>query len=790
NISGLSIGLASFILIMLYLWKEYSYDKFHPEFENIYRVSENQINEEGYQSNYATSFAPLAKYIQDEVPGIAETVRIYPLGNTSNTNAAQITNPENNAKYIENSFYFVDSSFFDIFGYELDEGDINTALNAPFSILITHRMLSKYFGGQSDVIGKELIVKDSRKEYSFVVNGILKNPPAHSHFQFDFLASFTSLYQIMPWIENWEYPPVHNYIKLSQNQDAQIVQQRIATLNNVVFEEKDASSREFIMTPVKDIHLKSNRENELSDNGNVMYLYLILVVAILILFIASINSMNLATANASVRVKEIGVRKTLGARKRQLIEQFLSESFVLTFIGFLLSLLIVILTLPIFNNIIGESLHISQLFKPNLVLTLIGMVIAVALVSGAYPAYFLSSFQTVSLLKGNKSKSGNANRAVGRGLVIFQFTVASILIVAALVVNQQINFLSSKDLGFSKDQLLVVPLRDTENQIRYKPLKDQWLKIPAISAVTASSGVPTKEGLHEFTIYPEAAAYDSLSILTLTVDQDFVKVYDLELLKGRDFSADFATDAKEAVVINESAAKKLGWDDPLGKSLELRYYYKGEKKKKARVIGLVKDFNYQSLHSEVEPIVMHMVPNSYFHDFLTVKFNSAETTQMLASMTREWNQYNQDRPFEYSFLDETFANLYWQEARMQKIFFALSFIAIFIACLGLYALSSFICAMKTKEIGIRKTLGASVANILVLLSHDFGKIILISFLISLPLSWLVAQQWLNNFAYRIEPSVEIFLLSGILIVLIGCFTISFQTWRTATLNPVKTLRHE
>ncbi|MEO0337896.1 MAG: ABC transporter permease, partial [Bacteroidota bacterium] len=789
NITGLAVGIASFILIYLHVVDEFSYDHFHEHSDRIVRIQEDLLNDDGLMTHNASTFAPLAAVLDDQVPAVEKSVRIFAMSNAASVDAAQFTNPETLDRYIEDQLYFVDSTFFEVFSYALDRGNPQQVLENPFSLLLSQEMAEKYFG-QQNPIGKSLVLKDNDTNYSFTVTGILGESAGNSHFEFDFLASFSSLGQIMPWINNWHHPHLHTYALLNDRADLRDLNLQLADLPAKLFKKENADSRSYNAVPITKIHLSSHLENEIGRNGHLMYVYIFIVIAFLILLIASINFMNLATSNATKRAKEIGVRKTFGAKQGQLVQQFLSESFILSLFGLLLGVLLVELSLPSFNNILGKSLDVSYSSSWEIPLLLASIFVGVGFFSGLYPAVFLSSIRTISVLKGLNLKLGSSTYSFRKSLVVVQFFISCALIALTIVIQQQIHFIQNKNLGFNKEQILNIPLRDTENQMNYEPLKQRWLQHAGITGVTASSGVPTSDGLHDIQIKPQMAAFDSMEIMSLTVDPDFGAVYGLSFVQGRDFSIDFPSDAQQAVILNESAVKKLGWQDPIGKNIDVEYYFRGSKTKKAKVIGVVSDFNYHSLHRPVIPIVLHMIPKSYYHDYLSLKIRPEKVEQTLAYLESEWQSYNSSRPFEYQFLDATFAQLYVEETRLNRLFLFFTVIAIIIAGLGLFALASFECAQKTKEIGIRKVLGASTTSILAMLSKEFGKLVLISFLIALPISWLVAQQWLNNFAYTIKLNIGIFLLTGLLILAIAWLTISYHAVKSARANPIKALKYE
>lgn len=783
NILGLAIGIACFLVIYLHIQDELSYDQHHANKERVVRVVRDRINKEGVKSESARTFAPLGPYLTQEFAFVEKVARLY-------RQEAQF-NPQSDQdhQYIEDHFFFADSAFFDLFSYHFVEGNPENALSKPFSIVLTESSAHKYFGDQP-AMGEVLRYRGEEESFEFTVSGVIANPVHNSHLQFDLLGSFNSLDRIMPWYNNWWYPPMYTYVMLGEQQDLQKLAEALPGLPEKIMKEEAAKRRTYHLQELTDIHLRSHRENELSVNGDIAQVYLFGLIAFFILLIACINFMNLATAASVTRAKEIGVRKTLGARRMQLVQQFLGESFLLTALAFVLALLLIKLTLPYFNALIGKSLS-SDIFRQGpTMLMLAGLFVMIGLLAGLYPAFFLSSFRPVNVLKRVGMRLGGGTIQLRKGLVVFQFVISSGLLIATLIMYDQINYMQSHNLGFDKEQVITLPLRDQQDQINNESLKELWLKRPGVISVSASSGVPTTEGLYNFRVIPKNAPQDSIEMSTLTVDHDFAETYGLQFIAGRDFSKDHLTDTREALILNESAAKKIGWENPIGQEMLVGYHLEEEEFKEGRVIGIVKDFHYHSMRKNVEPIVMHILPRSYYNNYISIKIAGHDIPATLSHLEEDWTQFNPHRTFEFSFLDETFAQLYAKESRLNALFLFFVILSVFIACLGLFALASLTCEQRTKEIGIRKVLGASALNIVWLISNQFTRLVLLAFALAVPISWFAIKRWLQNFAYQTEIHPGIFLLAGGLAFIIALATISFHTMRLATSNPVKALRYE
>jgi putative ABC transport system permease protein len=786
NILGLAIGLACFLLIALHLEDELSYDRHHPNPDRLYRIAGNWSTDHGGIGEAAFTFSPLRQQLLDHVPEVENVVRLYDF---TGDLQGQFCRSDNMEDFINEGFVFADSAFFDLFGYRTLYGNARDALDEPFEMALTQGMAERFFG-RTDVVGETLAFREDEGKYEFVIKAVLENPQHLSHFRFDLFASFTSLEQIMPWYDNWYHPEMYIYATAREGVARADFQDKINELHNKIPRPDVSQERTFEAQPVTDIHLHSHREGEIEPTSDIAYIYVFAIIAFFILFIACINFMNLATSSATSRAKEVGVRKTLGARRSQLIQQFLGESLVMTFLAFVLAIGLVSLALPYFNQLLDKDLTIDLFHSWPVPISLLGLLVVVSLLAGLYPAFFLSSIRTVKVLKGINEKMWRGTVGIRRGLVIFQFVISCALIISTGIMNKQLHYLQNKNLGFRKDQIITIPLREQEDQINHEAFKERLLTHPEVLSVAASSGVPTTEGLYGFQIEPKNAAFDSLNFLTFTVDHDFAETYELKFIAGRDFSKDYSTDATSAFVLNESAVEKLGWENPIGQELTLTYYLERALEKTGQVIGVVEDFHYYSLHREVEPLIMHILPNTYYNNYLSVKISSDNVPAALSAIEREWKGFNPSRPFEYQFLDETFANLYDSERRLSRLFFLFSLLAVFIACLGLFALAALTCEQRTKEIGIRKVFGATVPDIVWLLSNQFARLVLVAFLLSVPLAWFATDLWLEDFAYQTQLGPGIFLLAGGIALVIALATTSYHTLKVAVRNPVRALRYE
>lgn len=778
NISGLSLAATCILFMLLYIQDELSFDKFNENINTIYRVVEDLKSEDGNISELATSPASLVPEIIDAFPGIKDGVRFYPY-------SASIRNRDRRDAFHEDRFFFADSTVFDVFSFPLVRGDPGSALNKPFSMVISESASKKYFGNDNP-IGKMLIFED---EHDFVITGVLKDVSYNSHIVFDFLASFSSVIIISPWIENWSWPPMYSYVLVAEEIDVSLLESQIQSFSESRMSEEDVSKRSFRLQPLADIHLRSRREFEPAAQGNINYILVFSAAAVLILITACFNFTTLSTARSINRAKEVGMRKVLGAHRIQLVKQFLSESFILTFFSILIAMVLVFYLLPSFNSLAGKNLSLSNLPYGFVITVITGIIFVIGLLAGSYPSFYLSAFRPVKALQGSIAQSGIGTTILKNGLIAFQFAVSSILIIGTGIIFNQLDYIQNADLGFERKNIITIPLGDFQEIRNFDLLKQEWLKIPSVSEVSISSGIPTKDGLYDFQVIAEGSDQPSI-LYTLSVDHDFPKTYEMELVEGRFFSDEFSTDIAEAFLINESAAQLLGWQESVGKKVILTYFLDGSIEKEGTIVGVFKDLHYYSLHQKVNPMIVHVLPPEGYRDFISAKINSENTGATLKTMEDVWKSIYTNDPFPYSFLNETINELYKSEQRLGEIFTYYSFLGIFIAGLGLFGLTSLTAKQRTKEIGIRKVLGASLSKIFVLLTKDLFYLVLIGILISIPIVYFGMNSWLQNFAYRVTIGWSIFLYSSVFVLIIALFTILYHSLKATRVNPAETLRHE
>lgn len=784
NVLGLAVGLACCAYIALYVADELRYDRFFDKSDRIVRIVENRT-EGVHESRLATTYGPLAPALREDIAIVKDAVRFLPYG--------MLVSHGPSNRHQEDGFAFVDSSFLEVFSFELLSGAASDVLDRPFTVVLTRSASRKYFD-ESDPVGRTLQVRDDdEKTYDFVVTGILADPPEHTHLRFDFLASFASIRTIYgDWVDdprNWEHPPLYTYALLREGTQAADLEALLPEFAQAHMGADRTRTRSLRAEPLHDIHLHSQRRAELSPGGTASTVYLLVIVGVLILLVACINYVNLATARAASRTREIGMRKALGANRSQLARQFLAEAVLTVASAAVIAGGIVAAGLPWFRALSGKELMLdipaSVWMAPALAMT----VLAVGASAGLYPALYLASQRPEWMLK--SARAGRNETFVRRGLVVFQFAVSVVLIVATLVVLRQLDYMQNERLGFEKEHVVVVPIREMEKQMSVEVLLDRWKKIPGIRAATASSGMPGHDaGLHDFVVFPERAAQDSLTMNVLAVDAGYVETYGLEILAGRDFDEDRGADAESGFLINEAAARMLGWDEPVGQRLTMRYYFFGERVKDGGVIGVVRDFQYHSLHRSTEPILFHIVPASYYYDYASARLDGNRTVEAIAAMEAVWSDFSPTRPFEYSFLDEQFDALYRAEYRLSRLFGIFAALAIFTACLGLFGLSAFSIQMRMREIGIRKVLGAGIGAIVALVSRDFVQMVLVACVVALPVAYLLMTRWLESFASRIDLEPGVFAIAVAAVLVLAVATVTAQTLRAALSDPVESLRDE
>jgi putative ABC transport system permease protein len=787
NITGLAIGLASFLLIALYMMDELSYDRYNDKADRIYRIN-SDIRFGGGDLHLPVTSDMMGQLLKKDYPMIEQYTRIY-------ASSGSKLIKKNNDFILEDHVAHVDSTFFDVFSLPALSGDTRTALNEPNTVVVTESAAKKYFG-KTDVIGKIVETKDE-KNPNYKITAVIKDIPTNSHFHFDFMFSMKNVNY------HWGDLTSHNfhtylllkkgagYKQLEKNFDQYIDKYVLPSISEIIkiksMDEfrKSGNRLEYTLIPLTKIHLYSDRSFELSPSGNIQYIYIFSAVALFILLIACINFMNLTTARSASRAKEVGIRKVLGTEKRFLIFQFLTESTLMAVLSFLLAVLIAYLVLPMFNNIADKTMSMRSLISPVILPLIIVLPLAVGLLAGSYPAFFLSAFRPIEVLKG-KLKLGSNSGGLRSVLVVFQFSTSIILIVGTLVIYKQLNYIQSKDLGYNKEQVLTIQNTFTLGD-RAKTFKNSVLQMTGVKSGTLSSYLPVSNSSRSDNTFfksPTLDQKDGLDMQNWKVDYDYFKTLGMHIIKGRAFSMDFGGDSS-AVVINETTAGLLGYADPIGKKI----YRIGDDNKPVAysIIGVVKNFNFESLKQRIGPLSFFIGGRNGMASF---KVNAADITGLVKKIENLWKEMNPGMPFEYTFLDDSFNEMYKSEQRVGKIALIFSTLAILIACLGLFGLATFISEQRTKEIGIRKVLGASVQGIVRLLSKDFMKLVGISFVIAAPLSWWIMNNWLKDFAYRIPLEWWIIGVAGLIALLIALTTVSFQAIKAAIANPVTSLRSE
>jgi len=784
NIAGLAIGIACCLLILLLVRDELSFDRFHEYKNQIYRVIVQQPGQFYMGTDFlAVTPAPLAAALKEEFPEVIQATRIDQSNN--------VIMSTKNKRFYEDGFLWADDHFFEVFTFPFLRGDQSKALSEPYSVVISERMAHKYFGDE-DPMGKIVALSN---RYDFIVTGIMKDIPQNSHLQFDFLAPLMTLKSIRgqeDYLERWGNYSYYTYILLPEGYSPKGLEKKFPAfvekymgerLRRMRQQDPTRQTSRFFLQPLKHIHLYSHINFEISPNSDIKQIYLLSALALVLLLIACINYMNLATARSAIRAKEVGMRKVIGAQRRQLIRQFIGESVFFSFIAILLAAILVELLLPVFNSLIGKSIRLHFFHDWEFFFALICVALAVGIISGSYPAFFLSSFQPVSVLKGSL-KAEVRGSILRRMLVVFQFAASIVLVISTIIIYSQIEYIRNRKLGFSREQVVVLPVKDRELRENHEPFKHELLQNPAVLGCTASTWLPNNIRTNVGdTIWEGMEERADLQVYFLEADHDFIDLFEIELVEGRNFSREFSTDS-QAYIVNEAARKIFGWEKALGK----RFGFRREVVGTGPVIGVVKDFHFLSLHQEIQPLIIHLTDN--WMSYLSVKINTQNIPQTVEFLKEIWKKFSPNHPFEYFFLDDDFEKMYRSEMRLGKIFASFTVLAVFIACLGLFGLASFTSEQRTKEIGVRKVLGASVSNIVVLLSKEFSKWLLIASLVAWPVAYYAVSQWLQSFAYRISIGIWIFLLSTVLALFVAMATVSFKAVRAAIANPVDALRYE
>jgi putative ABC transport system permease protein len=767
NIAGLATGMACSILMLLWVQDELSYDRFHARADSIYRLTAEISSDK-----IATTSAPLAAALQAEMPEVKNATRLFPSESLFDVVSR---------KFEEKRVLYADSTFLQVFSFPLVKGDARTALSRPDGVLLTEEMARKYFGSE-EALGQTIRMDN---QHDFTVTGVLQNVPANSHLQFDFLLPMSFLVRINDDLKNnvWSNFNFFTYVQLHErliptNVSLGSLEQRITEL---FAKNEHGMKASFQLQPLTRVHLHSKYVADVEGHGNIQNVRIFSVVAAFILLIACINFMNLATARSARRAKEVGLRKVIGALRGQLIGQFLGESLLISFLALVLAIILVEAALPAFNDLSGKALSVS-LSNGKIFLGMLFIAFVTGLVSGSYSALFLSGFQPVQTLKGGTTKIGSGGSVYFRnGLVVLQFVVSIVLIVGTAVVYKQLQFIRSRNLGYDKENLLYVPLKGDLAQ-NYQALRTELEQNPTTSDFTFVSSLPTGSINSTLGISWDGKDPQVQPIFSvIAVDEDFTEIFKMQMASGRSFSKDFKADTANYVV-NEKALEVMGMEaeSAIGKQLTL-WGTTGT------IIGVVKDFNFKPVQQPIEPLILILKPMG---GFAVVRTKPNQLEAAIADLENSWQKLNPAYPFSYDFVDQDLARLYKAEQRMGRILNAFAALAIFISCLGLYGLAAFMAERRTKEIGVRKVLGASVASIIGLLSKDFVKLVGVAFVIATPLAWYGMSRWLEDYVYRIDLEWWVFVLAGLLALLIALLTVSFQSVKAALMNPVKTLRRE
>jgi putative ABC transport system permease protein len=777
NIAGLAIGMACCILIVNYILFESSYDRFHKNAYNIYRV--NTLLEIGDRGgSLASTNHPIGDYLKDNYAEVIDSVKFrrYKYGQTL------IEYEEK--KFFENRIYYADNSVFDVFTYPMLIGDPKSALESPHSIVLTESYALKFFG-EDYPIGKILRLDNSE---DFKVTGVIKDIPPNTHFPINMLLSFESFYVNNPqlkgrWTGDFE---VHTFVLLEDGSDYKeletklpaIVEKQMGKLIKAF-----GGKVEYSILPLTDIHLHSDLLNEPRGQSDIVYIYGFSAIALFILLIACFNFMNLSTARSVKRANEVGMRKVLGANKRELIYQFLGESLILSALAYFIATGLAELSLPIIRSLTSVELSIFFTDMPLFVLISLGFVCVVGTVAGSYPAFFLSSFKPISILKGSL-RTGPKSYRFRSILVVFQFAISVFLFIGTIIIFNQIRFMKNRNLGFDKEHLVFIQIFDDSIKFSTETVKEELVRLPGIIHASATSHVPGHGAMYNAYV-PEGFSYEeSLMMGRVSADPDFITTFGIELIAGRNFSPEFSTDKTDSILINELAVKEIGWNDPLGKQLTELV----AKEVPKTVIGVVRNFHTDSLHNPLEPVCIDQDPDNF--NFIAVRLGPGNISETMMLLEKKWKEMDSTGTFDYAFLDDSLVGQYQAEERLSEIFTYFSILAIFIACLGLFGLASFTAEQKTKEIGIRKVLGAPVSGIVLLLSKEFTKWVIAANLLAWPIAYFLMHKWLQNFAFRISLSIGIFLLAASLTLLIALLTVSYQSLKAALANPIESLRYE
>ena len=786
NIAGLALGLTACLLIGLFVWDEKQYDKFIPGGEQVYRVYNEHTGDEGLQ-NMAVTSPMYASTLQHDFPEVEQTARIMM------TSEFKFLFELGDNKAYEQNGLFVDSTFVEVLPLSTKFGSLSKSLDDPGSIVISEELATRFFKNE-DPVGKQISFNKVMRKVTAVFRQNNK-----FHLQFHFLVAISSMGIPKKGMEAWQWQQFYTYVKLKKGTNVEALQTKF---RDAVKQKAGigADGKKYSYIPffqrLQDIHLySSNFKFDKAQRGNIQYVNALNIIAVFIMLIACFNFVNLATARSLQRAKEVGVRKTIGASRRALVMQFIGETILLAFISIIIAVALTMVCIPWLNSFTNKHISIDLFAQPLVMLLLFAIALVVGIIAGFYPAMVLSGFKPVKVLKAALSYGDQLGKIqwLRHGLVVVQFSLAILLIISSIIVFRQVNYLHNKDLGFNKEQVMFFPMRGDKMFKSRELFKEQLQQSPGISSVSIGYGFPGDAVAGDRIIVPDNGEQKTLNCTQLMVDHDYIKTLGLKVVAGRDFSRDMKTDPDHAFIINETAVRELGFgtsEKALGKTLSWPVW--GAKNpdslKTGQIIGIVKDFNYKSLYDKIEPAVLQIFPDATWK--VAIKMNAASASKSIAHVTTVWNRFTPEYPLEYKFLDENFEAMYDSEDKLNSLLWIFTGIAVFVGCLGLFGLAAFSAERRKKEVGIRKVLGASVRGVVMLLSKDFIKLVVISLLIASPLAYYFMHDWLNDFAFRINISWWIFGIAAVGAIGIAFLTVGYQAIRSATANPVKSLRTE
>jgi len=786
NILGLAIGLACFLLILVYIQNELGYDTFHKNADRIFRIN-TDLKFGSTKLALPLCSDMMGPTLKSDYPQIEEYTRFYKSGETK---LVKLGN-----EYIEErNIAFVDSTFFKIFDFQAVSGKTSKALDEPNTVVITKSVAQKYFGSEN-ASGK-YIETDDNGSTLYKVSAVIEDVPANSHLKFNFLFPMKNLHY--DW-GNFVSLNFHTYLLLRKGINYKEFENNFRQYTEkyeypyAVEHLQIGSKEEFLkagnrihhsLIPIADIHLYSKRSQEISPTGNIQYVYIFSAVAIFLMLIACINFMNLTTARSANRAREVGIRKVLGTQPKNLIFQFLTESIIMSAISVVIAFIFACFLLPVFGSLAGEEFGIKNLITPTFLIILLLLPVIVGLLAGSYPAIFLSRFLPKEILKG-KTSLGSKSGGLRSALVVFQFSTSIILIACTIIVYRQLNYIQNKDLGYQKDQVLIINNAYALGN-KIDAFKNEMLNVPGIKSATITGFLPIPSARNFSAFFKEAAmiSQSGFTMQRWAIDYDYLKTLEIKLIEGRNFSQDFGTDTS-SIILNEAAVKQMGFSEPLKEKIYT--WVANDRVKIYNIIGVVKNFHFESMHQDIGSLCFVLQRNT---DLCSFKVLGSNIPAILSEAERKWKSLSPEMPFHYTFMDQSFEEMYDTEKRVSKIAFSFSTLAILVACLGLFGLASFLAEQKTKEIGVRKVLGASIVSIILMLLKEFAKWLVLANLIAFPIAYYFMNKWLQDFVYRIDISWWIFVLSGGIALLIALFTVSYQAIKAATANPIKSLRYE